>query len=239
LAEWPSATSRHQRRKMPLVSPTVASRDRHCDSVETTPDKGLDRTPSDSRAVPRFYEHAEIPAADPAPIGSRPVAASQRACRNPARVTPEHGLAVAVRRPMAELVAAAGVAVGLLAAIGGQVVFSGPFGFVSRTGAGGYRRERRRGGHRNQLPCTEYGCRCRCGRSGLCRGGGSVRHWTTGGVSPLIAGDHPSVKLIGATAAPGARIAGSLACAVNQGGHDPRRILHSVEEWAPVAALRF
>jgi hypothetical protein len=160
LAEWPSATSRRQRRKMPLVSPTVASRDRHCDSVETTLDTGLDRTPSDSRAVPRFYEHAEIPAADPAPIGSRPVAASQRACRNPARVTPEHGLAVAVRRPMAELVAAAGVAVGLLAAIGGQVVFSGPFGFVSRTGAGGYRRERRRGGHRNQLPCTEYGCRC-------------------------------------------------------------------------------
>ena len=111
---------------------------------------------------------------------------------------------------MSELVAAAGVAVGLLAAIGGQVVFSGPFGFVSRTGAAGYRRERRRRGHRNRLPCTEFGRGCRCGRSGLCRDCGSARHWTTGGVSALIAGDRPSVRLIGATAAPGARIAGLL-----------------------------
>jgi hypothetical protein len=58
---------------------------------------------------------------------------------------------------MADLVAATGVAVGASASVGAQVVFLDRLDFVSRTGAAGYRRERRRRGHRNRLPCTECG----------------------------------------------------------------------------------
>jgi hypothetical protein len=151
----------------------------HCDCVEPHP--GQARAPSDSRAVPRFDEHAEIPAADPAHIGSTtPYRLAASVSGLGARVTPEHRLGVAVRRPMAELVAATGVAVGLSAAIGGQVVFLNRLDLYPAPGLPDSAGRRRRG-HRNRLPCTECGRRYRCGRSGLCRDCGSARHWTTGG----------------------------------------------------------
>jgi hypothetical protein len=58
-----------------------------------------------------------------------------------ARVTPEHRLRLVARRPLAELAAATGAAVGLSAAIGGEPVFletvdaRTPFGFVHEQGA--------------------------------------------------------------------------------------------------------
>jgi hypothetical protein len=99
---------------------------------------------------------------------------------------------------MAELVAATGVAVGLLAAIGTQVVFLDRLDLYPAPGLADTAGNGAGAGTVIGCPAPSVGRSCRCGRSGMCRDGGSDRHWATGGVSAFIAGDHSSVMLIGA-----------------------------------------
>jgi hypothetical protein len=58
-------------------------------------------------------------------------------------------------------------------------------------------------------------------------------------LSTLIAGERPSVRLIAASAATGARIAGSLHVPSAGRRRSSGGNLHSVEDGAPVAALLF
>jgi DNA-binding Lrp family transcriptional regulator len=134
-----------------------------------------------------------------------------------ARVTAEHRLRVIARRPMAELAAATGAAVGLTAAIGGEVVFLDvveacmPLGATPEPGcrvAPGTAQARAHTVIGRPAPIVDSAAvvaDLRCVAIAVPLGNGQLA-----AVSTLIAGECPSVRLIAATAATGARIARQL-----------------------------
>jgi len=134
-----------------------------------------------------------------------------------ARVTPEHRLRVIARRPMAELAAATGAAVGLTAAIGGELVFLDvveafvPIGVSPEPGcrvAPGTAQARAHTVIGRPAPIVDAAAvvaDLRCVAIAVPLGNGQLA-----AVSTLIAGERPSVRLITATAATGARIARQL-----------------------------
>jgi DNA-binding IclR family transcriptional regulator len=134
-----------------------------------------------------------------------------------ARVTPEHRLRVIARRPMAELAAATGAAVGLTADIGGEVVFLDiveacvPLGGLPEPGCRarpGTAQARAHSVIGRPTPIVDEAAvvaGLRCVAVAVPLGNGQLA-----AVSTLIAGERPSVRLIAATAATGARIARQL-----------------------------
>ncbi|MCW2655098.1 MAG: hypothetical protein JWR32_6074 [Mycobacterium sp.] len=134
-----------------------------------------------------------------------------------ARVTAEHRLRVIARRPMAELAAATGAAVGLTAAIGGEVVFLDvveacmPLGATPEPGcrvAPGTAQARAHTVIGRPAPIVDSAAvvaDLRCVAIAVPLGNGQLA-----AVSTLIAGERPSVRLVAATAATGARIAQQL-----------------------------
>jgi hypothetical protein len=131
-----------------------------------------------------------------------------------ARVTPERRLRAVARRPLAELAAATGAAVSLSATIGGAVVFLDsmdarvPLGFLLEPGS------RVPPGSAPARVHTEIGCpapivdagsvvaHISCVAVAVPLGRGEVAAVTT-----LVAGERPSLGLLAATRATGARIA--------------------------------
>jgi hypothetical protein len=134
-----------------------------------------------------------------------------------ARVTAEHRLRVIARRPMAELAAATGAAVGLTAAIGDEVVFVDivdacvPLGGLPEPGCRvvpGTAQARAHTVIGRPAPIVDEAAvvaDLRCVAIAVPLGNGQ-----RAAVSTLIAGERPSVGLIAATAATGARIAREL-----------------------------
>jgi hypothetical protein len=134
-----------------------------------------------------------------------------------ARVTAEHRLRVIARRPMAELAAATGAAVGLTAAIGDEVVFVDivdacvPLGGLPEPGCRvvpGTAQARAHTVIGRPAPIVDEAAvvaDLRCVAIAIPLGNGQLA-----AVSTLIAGERPSVGLIAATATTGARIAREL-----------------------------
>jgi hypothetical protein len=141
-----------------------------------------------------------------------------------ARVTAEHRLRVIARRPMAELAAATGAAVGLTADIGGELVFLDvveacmPLGATPEPGcrvAPGTAQARAHTVIGSPAPIVDSAAvvaDLRCVAIAVPLGNGQ-----RAAVSTLIAGERPSVGLIAATAATGVRIARQLHA---QSAHD-------------------
>jgi IclR helix-turn-helix domain len=134
-----------------------------------------------------------------------------------ARVTPEHRLRVTARRPMAELAAATGAAVGLTADIGGEVVFLDIVGVCTPLDATPEQGCRVARGTAQALAHTVIGrpapivddaavvADLHCVAMAVPLGDGQ-----RAAVSTLVAGNRPSVRLVAATAETGARIAQRL-----------------------------
>ena len=132
-------------------------------------------------------------------------------------VTPERRLRVAAKRPMAELAVATGAAVSLSATLGGDAVFldtvdaRDPLGFVPEPGArvpAGTAQARAHTEIGRPAPIVDAGgvlANLSCVAVAVPLGGGEVA-----AVSAVWAGMRPSARLLAATRATGARIAGRL-----------------------------
>jgi hypothetical protein len=148
-----------------------------------------------------------------------------------ARVTAEHRLRVIARRPMAELAAATGAAVGLTADIGGELVFLDVVEACMRLGATPEPGCRVAPGTAQARAHTVIGSPApivdaapvvadlRCVAIAVPLGNGQ-----RAAVSTLIAGERPSVRLIAATAATGVRIARQLRAQSTRGPRSSGKI---------------
>jgi hypothetical protein len=130
-----------------------------------------------------------------------------------AQVTPEHRLRAVARRPLAELAAATGAAVGLSARIGRRGSVPGHHrcsrsARATRTGQPGTAGNGPSAyTHRDRLPSTDCGRRWLPGTHQLRRCSGSPGKGAVAAVTTLVAGQRPSPGLSAATRAAGTRIA--------------------------------